>query len=446
MRRLIPILLLTISLAPFHTNAQEIQMLTLKESVDYALKNTAAAKNAKLDIMLQKAQNAEVTGRALPQINAQGKYQHYVDPMKSVLPGDFLPGGIPGSSIIIPFSVKHNTNLGITGSQLLFNGSVFVALQARKTLVLLAEQSAAMKEEDIRLNVQKAYMALIIAKKQFNVLLNSMKLVRKGNTDLAITYQEGLIEKLELDRNSVQVSNLESDSLNAANGIEIAEQLLKLNMGMDLNTPIVLTDTNLDNNLADAEKLLLQDAAYENRLSYNVLSTTVKLKKYDLKRYRYEGLPNLSLVGNAAYNFASNQFRDVVNAKYLTSSFYILQLDIPLFDGLQRRNRVKAAKINLEKTLNDLDNTKLGIDFQTKSSKITLSNALQTLESRKRTVNLAMSVFDLSNKKFTAGVGSNQDVILAQSDWLNAQNNYFIALQSVINAQADLQKSLGLLK
>ena len=123
-----------------------------------------------------------------------------------------------------------------------------------------------------------------------------------------------------------------------------------------------------------------------------------------------------------------------------------LQLDIPIFDGLQRRNRVQAAKLKVEKAENDLENVKRGIDLQTSSAKKNLSNALQTVDSRKRTMALAANVLDLTQKKYKAGVGSNQDVVLAQTDLLQAQNNYFIALQSVMNAQADLQKALGLLQ
>ncbi|GAA4455149.1 TolC family protein [Rurimicrobium arvi] len=443
MRRIFPGLFLISLFCAADSVAQETVALTLDQAVDYAIKNSAAARNARIDVEIQQAKNREVTGRTLPQINAQGKYQNYLDPMKTVLPGDFV--GAPGTSVIIPFSVKHNANLGVTGSQLLFNGSLFVALQARDALMEMARNNAVMKEEDVRVQVIKAYRALVIAQRQFEVLKSSIAVVRKGNADLQATYQAGLVEKLEVDRNSVQLNNLESDSINTANGIEVASQLLKYNMGMEVNTPIVLVDSNLDGPVADADKLLLRDLPYENRTQFNVLKSALRLQEYDLKRYRFEGLPTLTLTGNAGYNYSAAQFDALVRARYLTSSFYLFQLDIPIFDGWQRRSRVKQAKLNVEKAANDLENARIGIDFQTKSAKIALTAALQTLESRRRNEQLARSVYDLTNKKYAAGVGSNQDVILAQGDWLNAQNNYFIALKSLLDAETDLQKSLGLL-
>lgn len=450
MRRLLSFLLLSVSLLPLRAVAQETMQLSLKECVDYALKNSAAAKNARIDVELQKAQNNEVTGSALPQISGDGKYTQFFDVQQQFIPSNAfaIPGAPPPTEEfnIVGFNPKLSSVGQLNGSQLLFNGSVIVALQARKTLMELARYSASMKIEDIRYNVQKAYFGLVIAHRQFDLMNSSLELLRNTTRDLQITFENGMIEKLEVNRMEVQLSNLQADSLGLANMIEVSERMLKYTMGMDLNTPIKLTDDGMLENLEEANALILQDTRYENRLGFQLASTSLSLQEYDLKRYRYEGLPTLSAFGSIGYNRSANKFDDLINKPYKGFSFVGLQLNVPIFDGFQRRSRVRSAKLKVQKAENDLENTKLGIDFQTKSARATLTNSLQTIESRKRTMDLANSVLDLSKKKYKAGVGSNQDVVLAQSDYLQAQNNYFVALQSVINAQADLQKSLGLLK
>ncbi|MFA6151464.1 MAG: TolC family protein [Chitinophagaceae bacterium] len=445
MRRLLSLLFLSVSILPFSSNAQEVMSLSLSECVDYALKNSAAAKNASIDVELQKAQNNEVTGRALPQISGEGKYTQFFDVQQQFLPSQFA-GLPPGDFVPLGFSPKLSSIGQLNASQLLFNGSVIVALQARKTLMELARYSASMKIEDIRYNIQKAYFGLIIAHRQFDLMNNSLELLRNTTRDLQITFENGMIEKLEVNRMEVQLSNLQADSLGLANMIDVSERMLKYTMGMDLNIPIKLTDDGMLENLEAANALILQDVQYENRLGFQLASTSLRLQEYDLKRYRYEGLPTLAAFGSIGYNRAADKFDDLINKPYPGFSLVGLQLNVPIFDGFQRRSRVRSAKLKVQKAENDLENTKLGIDFQTKSARATLTNSLQTIESRKRTMDLANSVLDLSKKKYKAGVGSNQDVVLAQSDYLQAQNNYFAALQSVINAQADLQKSLGLLK
>lgn len=445
MKRIIPLLLLSISLVPTQTFAQEPVALSLQDCIDYALKNSVSAKNARIDVELQKAQNAEVTGRTLPQISGEGKYTQFFDVQQQFLPSQFA-GLPPGDYVPLAFSPKLSSVGSLNASQLLFNGSVFVALQARNTLMKLARQKAEMTNEDIRYNVHKAYAGLVIAHKQYGVMKNSLDLMRKSTRDMTITYENGLVEKIEVNRMEVQLSNLQSDSLGLANIIEVTEKMLKYTIGMDMNTPIRLTDESVIDNANEAANLLLQESNVENNIGYQLAYTGVKLQEYDLKRYRFEGLPTLAAFGSAGYNRSSDKLSDLINKPYPGFSLAGLQLNVPIFDGLQRRNRVKSAKLKLEKAENDLDNAKRGIEFQTKSAQSTLANALKTTEGRKRTMDLATTVLDLSQKKYKAGVGSNQDVILAQSDFLRAQNAYFEALLTVVNAKADLQKALGLLK
>jgi outer membrane protein len=447
MKQILTILLLALALTPGVTKAQEQKALSLKDCIDYALDHSSAAKNAHIDVLLQKAQNDEVTGRALPQISGQGKYTQFIDIQQTFLPGKFIDSSLPANSFApVAFSSKLSTIGSLNANQVLFNGSIFVALQARNTLMELARQNANMKMEDIRYNIQKAYFGLVIAHKQFDLMKSSLDLVRNSTRDLQITYDNGMIEKIDVSRMEVQLNNLESDSIGLANMIDVSETMLKYTMGMDLTTPITLVDTAMVESTENATALLLKDEKYENRLVYQLALTSVKLQQYDLKRYKFEGLPSLSAFGSAGYNNASNKFNDLVNKSYPGFSMVGLQLDIPIFDGFQRKSRVKGAKLKVEKAKNDLENTKLGIDFQTQSARKTLANALSTIESRKRTMQLANSVLVLAQKKYKAGVGSNQDVVLAQTDFLQAQNNYFSALQSVVNAHADLEKALGLLK
>ncbi len=418
--------------------------LSLKECIDYAVKNSAAAKNAHIGVALQKAQNAEVTGRTLPQISAEGKYTQFIDIQKMFIPGAFM--GLPTNDYIpVAFSPKLSSVGQINASQLLFNGSVFVALQARNTLMLLARQKETMSLEEIRYNVQKAYAALLVAQKQYAVLKSSLALVHQSTQDLETTYKNGLVEKIEVSRMQVQQSNLESDSLNLANMIQLSESLLKYTIGMDLNTPIVLSD-NIETCTQDAETLLFKETDLENNSNIQLAKTAVRLMEYDLKRYRFEGLPTLAAFGSAGYNRSGNDLDGIINKPYPGFSLVGLQLTFPIFDGLQRYNRVKAAKLNLQKAENDLENARLGMQFQTQTARTTLANALKTAESRKRTMDLATDVLTLAQKKYKAGVGSNQDVVLAQSDFLKAQSTYFEAVLSIVNAKADLEKAAGLLK
>lgn len=453
MRRLLCSLSLIALLAPQYSFAQsndEPLMLSLDQAMNLAIKNNIQAKNARLDKLNQKAVNAEVTGLAYPQISAKGEYNQYPDPVKSFVPGDFFrdpsTGQLlypPGSFVPVQFTPKYSNTASVSASQILFDGSVMVALQARQALLKLFDQKTQLTEQEIRYNIQKGYYALVVAEKQYETLKGTMKYIRTIGYETSAYYENGLTEKIDVDRINVQINNLAADSIKVGNMISVSKQMLKYQLGIDMNIPIELTDTSIENNIDDANSMLLEQINYTDRTDYMLLQTQLKLNQYDIKRYRMAALPSLVAIGSTAYTYQTNTFNDIFKKQYVFYSLIGLQLKVPIFDGWQRRSKLKQAKITLQQTMNTIDNLESGIDFETTQYRTTLKNALYSLENQERNFKLSKDVLETVRKKYNAGVGSSMEVSQAQTDMLNAQSNYFDALLQVINAQSDLQKSLG---
>src|SRR5690606_29634431 len=110
--------------------------------------------------------------------------------------------------------------------------------------------------EEIRYNIRKAYFSLVIAQKQYSILKNSIANARKLAQEIETLYANGFVEKLEVDRTNVQVNNLSTDSIRVGNILTLTEQLLKYQMGMDIEQPIVLTDTAIESVLTEAQILV----------------------------------------------------------------------------------------------------------------------------------------------------------------------------------------------
>ncbi len=418
--------------------------LSLEQAQGYAVKNNVSVKNARLDVLIQEAQNAQVTAAAYPKLSGQAQVTDYLNPMQTFVPGEFI--GQPGTFVPVQFTPKYASNANVNGSQILFDGSVLVALQARKTVVELARQNGKLTEEGIRYSVQKAYHALVIARKQFGILKTTLSNAREMAADVSALYHAGFAEKIEVDRTEVQINNLSSDSIRIGNLLHVSEQLLKYQMGMDIERPVVLTDTLIDSHVLRASSLADMELDYRQRTDYNLLQTQLKLNEYNLKRYHYAGLPSLMAIGNMGYIYATNRFSELWRSRYIFSSFVTLQLNVPMFDGLQRRNQVKETRLNIEKVRNNIENLRLTMDYQSKSARTNLRNALLQAENQRRNVTLAAGVLDLARKKYKEGVGSNLEVTQAQTDYLQAQNNYFNVLLDIANAEADLQQALGQFK
>ena len=453
MRQLLCTLTMIALLLPGVTIAQdqpEPLRLSIEEAMELAVKNNYMAKNARLDIQKQKAMNDEVRGIALPNIKGKGEYNQYTDPMKAFVPGEFAgndtsgkPLFPPGTFIPVQFTPKYTTTASVTASQVIFDGSVLVALQARKALLELYSKSSELTEQEIKYNIQKAYQAIVVGIRQAKILDESIAFARGMSYDFTGMYEAGFVEKLEADRITVQVNNLTTDSLRVHSMLDISMQMLKYQMGLPDDQLIVLTDTSVEEQIKDAQLLLLDELNFSNRADYNLLQTQMKLREYDLKRYRFAGLPSLGAFGTAAYTYSSNEFSDLFNKPYIFWSMIGLQLNVPIFDGLQRHNKAKQAKISMFQTRNEIENLELGMKLQKNQSSTQLKNALLNMSNQERNLELAKRVLELTREKYKAGVGSNLEVSQAQTDMLQAQNNYFQALLDAANAKADLKKALG---
>lgn len=442
---------LTIILNIQTISAQDATPLSLQQCIDYALKHNYTVKNAALDVLIQKAQNGQAASNAYPHINGSVQFTDFAAPQYQFIDAHNFPGGdtIPKGTIIgLSFTLPYSNTISATASQVLFDGNLFVALKARKTVLDLARLNGEVTKENVRYNVTKAYNALVVAYKQFDIIRTSLGFARNIQRDLEIIRQNGLAEKIEVERTSVQVNNLASDSIRISNLLEVSEQLLKYQMGMDLSMPIVLTDTNLEENKNNALALLDEKQDYEKLPAYNALLTQVKLGELNVLRYKLTAIPTLSVFATQGTNYGHTNLSEIFNATNYKYPYFFAgaQLNVPIFNGFMRTSQLKEAKLNLEKAQNGIEYMKQGIDFQAEQARTMLRNALLQVENQRRNMEVATDVLDLAQKKYKAGVGSNQEVTQAQTDLLQSQNNYFSALLDLANAEADLEKALGLLK
>ena len=432
------------------TIAQQATPLSLQECMDYAMKHNYTIKNAQLDVLIQKAQVDQTKAAAMPHINGKVDFNDFNIPQRSFVDASsFDPSGTVPKGTITPiaFTLPFAASAGITTSQTLFDGSVLVALQARKAIMELARQQSHVTEENLRYNVFKSYNSLVVAYRQFEIVKSSLVVARSLEHDIIITNQTGMAEKIDVERTSVQVNNLATDSIRVSNILSLSEQVLKYQIGMDINTPIVLTDTSVAMRRASAASLINEEEKYERVPEFGLAVSALRVNEYNVKRYKLSAIPTLSGFWAYGSNYGSTKVGDLfIFDKYWASSTLGLSLNVPIFNGLVRVNQLKEARLNVEKSRNNIDYLKQTLDFQSTSARTTLKNALLQVQSQQRNIDLSNDVLDLARRKYKEGVGSNIEVTQAQTDQLRTLNTYFTALLDVINSEADLRKALGLLK
>ncbi|MBX2932379.1 MAG: TolC family protein [Chitinophagaceae bacterium] len=431
-------LLLTLMVAST-VQAQTKHEFSISQALDYASKNNVQVKNALLNIKAQEQTNRGITSAAYPSLNSSIDITDYLKVPTQVIPGDAF--GYPGQLVNVQFGIKYNSNVMFQLQQLLFDGQVFVGLQARKTSMEYANKNVAVTEEAIKTNIYKIYYQLVVSKTQIQLLDANIQRFEKLKHDANEMYKNGFAEKLDVDKIDVTLTNLKTEKQKALNSIEIGYLALKTLMGMPVKDTLVLTDTLSDNSIK--ENILADSVNYNDRKDFMLLQSVKKLNQYNIKRYQYMALPTIAAVGIYGKQAYRNKFTFFEKGDWFDISYIGLKVSMPIFNGFARDSKVKLSRIELQQTENNIENLKNNIDNEVETAKLKFQSAIETMDFQKKNMQLAETVYNQTKKKFEIGTGSNTEINTAQTDLKTAQTNYIAALYDAVIAKVDYLKAIG---
>lgn len=414
---------------------------SVKEAIDYASKNNVAVKNALLDYQIQEQSNRATTSLALPQVTGNMGITDYIQIPTTLLPGEFLNPPQPGTYVPIKFGTQYNATGGITLKQTLFDGQVFVGLQARDASLEYYHQRQEITEQMIRSNIYKIYYQLLIARTQIEQIdanITNQQALLHNSTEM---FKNGFAEQLDVDKATVQLSNLQSEKIGTEFNVANGYLALKVLMGMPIKDSVHLTDTITYDMLRDA--VLGDDYRYSDRHEYKLLEVGKQLNEFDVKRYKKEYIPTVSLTANYSQNQYTNEFNLAQKNSWFPTTYLGLNVSVPIFDGFFKDANIKQAKLRLKQTQNNMDSLKIRIDNDVKEAQLRFTAALATLDYQKKNMDLSERVYQQTRKKYEQGLGSNLEITNALTDQKAAQASYFSALYNAVVARVDYLTAIG---
>ncbi len=437
--------------------AQDVpKTFSLRQCIDYALLNNTGIKNATIDEYIAKSRVQEYIGTGLPQLSGNAAYQH-ANPLRRMfiqkLPNSpfssFFPTNVPdGTVAAIPnvFQLPNTADASVTLSQLIFSGSFFVGLKAAKTYKELSAYNNQRTKIDVIENVTKAYYMALINVERKNLFDVNISRVDSILNQTRILKKNGFAEDLDVNRLEVTYNNLLTEKKNFDNLIAISSILLRYQMNMPLEEELYLSDKLADYNI-DPAITTNDKSAFNNRIEYKLLTTQHKLNNLNYKNNINSGLPSLAFNANMGYFTQTPDLKLQTDRDfYFRYATYTVALNVPLFSGLSRYRRVQQARLEIDKSQNNLIQFERSVELQSRSSAISYNNSIQSLQSEKRNMELAKEVARVTRIKYTSGVGSNLEVVEAESALKTAQINYYNSLYDAIVGKVDYDKSLGNLK
>ncbi len=417
---------------------------TLDEAIEFALKNSYQSINARRDVAKALKRKWETTADGLPQLNASVDYQNQLKQPVSLIPGEFS-GGEPGTFVPVVFGTKQQASATATLSQLIFDGSYLVGLEAAKSFLQYNNDVEQKTQLEVRKGVINAYGSVLVAQESLKILDKNVSTLEKNYEETKKIFENGLAEEESVEQLQITLLQITSQLKNAERLEKIAMQMFILAIGVDSNSSVVLTDSldtlamkNID------QSIISKPFVIEENVDYKLAHLLTEQRRLELKLEKSRALPSLSAFVNYGTQANSNTFTFLdSDQRWFQSSILGASLKIPIFSSFKRSARTQQAKIASEQSKTDFERAQqeIRLKYDTAISDYTFS--IENYDTAKKNLTLAERIENKNQIKYTEGLASSFDLRQAQLQLFSSQNEVLNAMLSIINKKAELETILN---
>jgi len=180
---------------------------------------------------------------------------------------------------------------------------------------------------------------------------------------------------------------------------------------------------------------------YEKRPEVRVLELGINLNQLNVDLNKSGYLPSLAAFGSYQQSAQGNNLFD--NPVWVPSAVVGLQLNVPIFDGFEKRAKINRAKLDLEEAMMQKTRLERAINLEVSNARTSYQNAMKRLDTRDKNMKLANRIYETTRIKYKEGVGSSLEISQAEQALYDAQQNYIQARYDLLVAKRALDKALG---
>ncbi len=449
--------------------------MSLEDCINFAQTNHPDIKIAQLKINDAEWQIKENTATGLPQVSAGISYTGFIQrgglPSGAVSFGgggapppddllnafeangleDFFPwlgsafAGDPDAKLF--FSPVHTLGGELKASQLVFSNSYRLAKKAARFYRDLVAMQMNATRQTVRNQVTDAYLPALLISENVKVLDKNIGNLQKLFSETKEVNKAGFAEQLDVDRLEFSISNLKNERENLVRQQEIVVNALKLMMGMAISENISLTD-NLDALLSkNADADLTAALNPMNRAEYQALLKSRELQALQVDIYQKPWMPNV-----AAFAQYSPQMQGGFGDKnsdghnkwyFIPSAVGGVSITSTLFDsGISKAKKQRAmiAVQTLEEQKRLLENV---FSLELENARKQYLSASERAKSQQKNLELARRIYETTQTKFKAGLGSSFEMTTAEQGLYQAEQTLMSARFEMLTARTAMRKALG---
>ncbi|NQT80014.1 MAG: TolC family protein [Candidatus Aminicenantes bacterium] len=424
------------------TQAQstKVREFSLQSAQEFAVEYSYDSKKSSMDILAAQKKVRETLSSGFPQINSTIGYMNNLE-LATVLIPNFFEGKFE-EKIPVQFGTSHNANANFTVSQLLFSGSYLVGLKTSKIFRQMADLNHERTQLNVLEMVTNTYYLILVSEESEKILSSNLANLEKTHYEIRERFKEGFVAETDADLVLISVTKLKNSLQAIGREKEVAYKLLKFQMGLDLNEPIVLTD-KLEDILQqiDISKATNTEFDLQQNIDFKLLETQEILTEMALKNEKAKYLPTVS----AFYMFQWNAFRDAFSffnsrERWFRTQILGVNVNIPIFSSGVQSAKVAQASLALEQARNARAQASQGLTLEGARAKSTLDSAFENYLNTKENMGLSKKVYDVTLIKYKEGVASSMDLTQVHNTHLMAQSEFIQAMAGLLVAKNKLDR------
>ncbi|MGZ3752148.1 MAG: TolC family protein, partial [Mucilaginibacter sp.] len=392
------------------------KQLSLKQCVDFALKNQPAVRQAAIDEAINEKDIKISLSAWLPQVTGSGLYDYYFK-------GSPVFGGVPATG-----GQANNNNLsslGLQANQVIYNNDVLQAAKAAKYSRQYYKQNITSSQINVVSDVSKAFFDVLLSQKQLDILNEDIVRLQRSLKDAYSQYKAGTVDKTDYKQATIALNNSIASRKQTQEAIKSKTAYLKQVMGLGTAGSLSLT---YDSTKYESEAVIdtNQQLDVNNRIEYRLVQTQRNLQDVNINYYKWGFLPSVSATGAYSLFYLSNSFSTLYNSS--TPSGYVgLTLNLPIFQGNKRLQNLSKARLQADRADLDIANSKNTINTEYVTALSSYKSNYTNWALLKQNVDLAKDVYKVVSLQYREGVKTYLDVIVSQSDLRTAELNYYNA-------------------
>jgi outer membrane protein TolC len=415
-----------------------LESFTLKDCIEYALHHQPALNQSLLNISIARTTNAINLSGWLPQVSISGSLIHYNQLPTTLVSNPATPGGPP---VTTHTGVINTATPELTAAQTIFSPQLLYSATSAHLFVEQAEQNSDSANIYVVSAVSKTFYSLLLTLEQINVLKEDT--ARLG-TDVLDTYHQfvgGLVDETDYEQAVITLNNSRAQLRQQVENITPSYANLKHIMGYPPEKQFNVTYDTLEMKqeiVCDTTRPL----QYEKRIEFQQLQTEKELQRQLTGFYELSFLPSVSAFYNYNYEYQSNTTSQLFKNAY-PYSFFGLSLSLPIFTGFSRIENIHRSELQ-EQNLDWAEvNLRSQIYAEYTSALASYKSNLYNMSLMQDNKTRAMNVYRIVSLQYNQGIVSYLNIIVAESNLINAEIGYLDALFQVLSSKIDLEKATG---